>query len=120
MSGRTALVVGGTSGIGLATALAWCRWPDRSIPYPVIRSSLCLQFHGLVMACFGLTVKVAPSVTGSPELIRPRQPADVVEVQVAAGGQHREPAGAVGVGEPHLAVAGGAAGPVDHGRAAGA
>ena len=28
-SGKTALISGGASGIGLATTSAWCRWCDR-------------------------------------------------------------------------------------------
>src|SRR5215472_9151548 len=42
---------------------------------------------------------------------------DVVEVQVAAGGEDLEAAGAVGVAEPHMAVGGGGAGAAEHGGA---
>ena len=47
-------------------------------------------------------------------------PADVVDVQVAAGGERFQCAGAVGVGAADHAVVRGGAGAVDHGAAAGA
>jgi hypothetical protein len=42
--------------------------------------------YGLVIACFGLTVKVALRVARSPGMERPSTADDVVEVQVAAAG----------------------------------
>ena len=76
--------------------------------------------HGLVMSWCGLTAKVALSVAGAPSMEpgKKRQLTHVI-VQVAAGGQHRELASAVGVPERHPAIVGGGTRAVDHGAAAG-